>query len=65
MTTKRSRVGGDSAKNVPRRPPVRVLSPAELATAQRCADDIARILIEFARVLVSQLEANELAAQET
>jgi hypothetical protein len=64
MTIKRSRVGGDRAKNVPRRPPVRVLSPAELATAQRCAEDIARILIEFARVLISRSEANE-SAQET
>jgi hypothetical protein len=64
MTIERSRVGGDSAKDVPRRPPVSVLSPAEVATAQRCAEDIARILIEFAIVLISQREASE-SAQET
>jgi len=60
MTIERSRVGGDSAQDVPMGPPVRTLSAAELVMAQQCADDIARILIEFARVLVSRREANGL-----
>jgi hypothetical protein len=65
MTIERSRaVGGDSPKDVPRRPPVRELSATELLRAQRCAEDIGRIFIEFARVLISRREANE-SAQET
>jgi hypothetical protein len=60
MTIERSHpVGGDSPKDVPRRLPVRELSATELVTAQRCAEDIARIFIEFARALISRREANE------
>jgi hypothetical protein len=64
MTIERSRVAGDSAKDLPRKPPVRELSAVELLMAQRCAEDIAHILIEFARALISRRESNELA-QET
>jgi hypothetical protein len=64
MTIERSRVAGDSAKDMPKKPRVRELSAAELLMAHRCAEDIARILIEFARGLMSRSEANELA-QET
>jgi hypothetical protein len=60
MTIERSRaVGGDSPNDVPGRPPVRELSATELVAAQRCAEDIARIFIEFARVLISRREASE------
>jgi hypothetical protein len=64
MIIDRSRVAGDSAKDMPRKPPVRELLAAEVLMAQRCAEDIAHILIEFARVLMSRREANE-SAQET